>query len=844
MRLLRLVISLIVLVVVLVLGAFGAGPIPPLGALLDPWNGIWAVTRSANLPPAATAAIPGLRDTVRVVYDDRAVPHIFARSADDAYRALGYVVARDRLFQLEMQTRATAGTLTELVGRRALTLDRAQRTLGLATSAERQWADMDSTSRDARALRAYADGVNAWIDGLSETDRPLEYHLLNARPMRWKPQYTLYLMKRMGYTLAFNTDERARERLAALVGDSAADALLPIHSPIQEPIQLGKGPYPRFDFRPLPPPHQPSPAIAGAPAGARTSPAAYSVPARAPGGTGDPFGGDLGDGDVGSNNWAVSPRRSATHHALLAGDPHLDLTLPSIWYEAHLVVPDGLDVYGVTIPGVPGIVIGFNRHVAWSFTNTGSDVLDLYAETLDDPKHPTQYLLDGTWHHVERRIETYRGRHGEVLAADTLYATRRGPLLLQGERPLSMRWLVLEEGGVDALLQAQRARSAVEWLRLMRGYRTPAQNGLVADRGGAIAIRSTGGFPIRPGSGRGDVIRDGSTSTSDWTGFWPVRRYPFERDPAQGYLVSANQEPRDPRADPGYLGSNWLAPWRAIRINQLLAADSAVTVDDMRRFQTDPGSARADAFLPRILAIGRHALPHLSGADSAAAAMAISLLAQWDRRYTRTNERAILFELVMDELQNRLWDELAPGPPGTRRAVTPGEAVLLEALADSTSVWWDNRRTRTVEHRDDIVAASLAAGLQRAEHLYGAPGTAGAWRWDRVHHVNIYHLLGLPSLSALDLSVSGGPSTISPSEGSGRHGASWRMVVELGPQVVAWGTYPGGQSGNPVSPRYEDHLDAWLNGQLDSLRFPHNAAELGDAHTLARLTLVPAPGGS
>ena len=856
MRLLRVVAGPVVLVIVLVLGAFGAGPVPPLGPLLDPWNGVWAAARSAALPREALVAVPGLRDTVRVVYDDRAIPHIFARTADDAYRALGYVVARDRLFQLEMQTRATAGTLTELVGARALPLDRSQRALGLAASAEREWADMDSTSSTARALRAYAQGVNAWIDDLSGADRPLEYHLLGARPMRWKPQYTLYLMKRMGYTLAFNNDERAREHVAALVGDSAADALLPLHSPIQLPIQPGKGPYPRYDFRPLPPPRHAAPGMAEGRRGARATQASYAAfvapagsapPAASAGVDGMeavlPWGWEVGGGrDVGSNNWAVGPRRSATHHALLAGDPHLDLTLPSIWYEAQLMVPDALDVYGVTIPGVPGIVIGFNRDVAWSFTNTGNDVLDLYTETLDDPAHPTQYRLDGAWHHVERRIETYRGRRGEVLAVDTLYASGRGPLLLGGKRPVSMRWLVLEGGGVDALLQAQRAKSAVEWLRLMRSYRTPAQNGLVADRGGAIAIRSTGSFPVRPGDGRGDVIRDGGTSKSDWTGFWTVGRYPFARDPAQGFLVSANQEPKDPRADPGYLGSNWPAPWRAMRINQLLAADDSVTVDDMRRFQTDPGSARADAFLPKILAIGREALPQLSGKDSAAVGMAIGLLAQWDGRYTRANDRAVLFELVMDELQDRLWDELAPGPPGTRRAVTPGEAVLLEALADSTSVWWDDRRTRKVETRADIVAVSLAAGLERAEHLYGAPSDSSAWRWDRVHHVNIYHLLGLPSLSALDLAVSGGPSTISPSQGAGRHGPSWRMVVELGPQVTGWGIYPGGQSGNPASPFYEDQLAVWLNGQLDSLRFPRNAAELGTEHTLARLTLVPAPG--
>jgi penicillin amidase len=170
--------------------------------------------------------------------------------------------------------------------------------------------------------------------------------------------------------------------------------------------------------------------------------------------------------------------------------------------------------------------------------------------------------------------------------------------------------------------------------------------------------------------------------------------------------------------------------------------------------------------------------------------------------------------------------------------------VLLEALEDSTSVWWDDHRTRNVvEHADDIVAASLATALEQAEHLYGAPSDSSAWRWDRVHHANIYHLLGLRSLSALNLSVAGGPSTISPSAGSGRHGASWRMVVELGPQVQGWGVYPGGQSGNPASAHYEDGIAKWLKGQLDTLRFPRVERDLDTAHTMARLTLVPPGGG-
>ncbi|MBI4501377.1 MAG: penicillin acylase family protein, partial [Gemmatimonadetes bacterium] len=620
MRILRPVLACLSLAAAIYLSARPVGRLPPLGWFLDPAHGVWAVARRAELPRRESANIPGMAGPVEVVFDDRSVPHIFAGTEDDAYRALGYVVARDRLFQLELQTRATAGRLTELLGPIVLDADREQRRLDLAASADRAFEKLAAGSPAAKAIAAYAQGVNAWIERLSPSDLPLEYRLLNAKPMRWEPRYSFYLMRRMGYTLAFQQAELRRRSVASVVGEQAAAALFPANSPIQEPIQPGAGAYPRYDWEKLPPPR-----VGG------------SARRRVGGRTMEPSDSSAGarrDGVLGSNNWAVAPSRSATGHALLAGDPHLDLTLPSIWYEAHLVVrpavaerpadpstrrPASLDVYGVTIPGAPGVVIGFNRDVAWSLTNTDADVLDYYAETLDDRQRPRAYRLDGAWVPLEKGIETFRGQKGELLATDTIYFTHRGPVRDPHGSPLSMRWSVLETNGeLEALLAGQKATSVADWLARSREFKAPAQNGVVADRAGTIAIRSTGRFPVRPGSGNGLEIRDGTTRDSDWWGDWPLERYPHATNPPRGYLSSANQQPLDPRSNGTYLGSDWPAPWRAIRINSLLRADSALTVEGMRRMQTDVGSARAEFFVPyfqEAVAVGGSAGRRVGGSD-------------------------------------------------------------------------------------------------------------------------------------------------------------------------------------------------------------------------------------
>jgi penicillin amidase len=836
---LRTVGALVVLALCVAAGVLQIGPAPAIGPTLDPLNGIWSVARRAELPRVASGRIPRLGARVEVRYDSRDVPHIFAASEADAYRALGYVVARDRLFQIELQTRAGAGTLTELVGNLALGADRETRALGMPRAAEHALAAMDTTAADMQAMRAYADGVNAWIDHMDAADLPIEYRLLGRTPRRWSPIDALHLLNRMSETLSLDDVERRRMAAAEAVGDTAARALFPVHSPLQQPIVPSSYPGLRMRKGALPAPAAPD------------TGAELDTTASIGDGSDRVFAGvpgvarrtDGSEGAAGSNNWAVSPRRTKGGYALLAGDPHLDMTLPSLWYEVHLVVPGQLDVAGVTIPGGPGVILGFTRDVAWTFTNTGADVTDFYAEHVDDPRNPHRYLVDGAWRPLELRAESYMGPRGELLAADTVRYTHRGPMRLHAGQWISMRWTALEgRGAFGALRAGPHAHTTAEWLKATEGYDVPAQNMLVADRAGSIAIRSTGHYPVRPGDGRGDLVRDGSRSSSDWIGVLPLSRYPAAKDPAQGYLASDNQEPTDPdMPNPlggAYLGANWETPWRAARINTLLRADSAVTPDDMRRWQTDPGSARADYFVPYFLDAARRA--DSAGRASADLRTAARLLGEWDRRYTRDNERAVLFEAAMTQLARRAWGRLVARAARTGSArATPSSGVLAELLNDPTSVWWNDPAAPGGPTRDDVLAASLVAGLGAVDASRGPP-ERGGWRWSEIRHANIHHVLFIPAFSRLALPVQGGTETLSPSSGDGVLGPSWRMVVQLGPEVHGWATYPGGQSGNPASRRYADRLPQWLAGTLDSVRMPRVPRDLAPADVRAMLTLEPA----
>ena len=826
-RAVRAAISAAALGGALYVGGAGVGPLPPLGPLLDPAHGLVAPARSAELAPADTAVLAGLGTAVTVRYDDRGVPHVFARTLTDAARAVGWVQARDRLFQMELTQRSAAGTLTELVGARALEADRSARRRGMAAAAEARWAALPDSSPVKGMLVAYAEGVNAWIAQASDAMLPVEYHLLGKRPRTFLPKDTYYMLTVMAQTLAYRDDELRREAVEALVGAEATAALFPVDAPIQEPIVPVAGRLePRIAPFLLPDPPALTPdRVAAATRLLRTrrdlvGPTTSLL---------------TGEAALGSNNWAVGPARSANGHALLSGDPHLQLTLPSIWYELH-VVTDSLDFYGVTLPLSPLPSIGFNRDVAWTATNTGADVVDFYRETVDDSVAPSAYRLDGTMRPVQRSVTEYRGPQGQLLATDTLYRTHRGPLLRTAMGWVSMRWTALEPSDeLTGFYGAVRARTVDEWYTAMRPFRVPAQNFLVADRAGHIAIRSLGRFPIRPGDGRGDRVFDGTRSASDWTGDWPLERIPQALDPAQGYLASANQQPQDPTVAPGYLGWDWPTPWRAIRINEILRADAAMTPAKMQAAHIDPKSALTGP----IVNAARAAMAATQNPPAGARDAIAELGDDWDGRFTTDSRGAVLYDAFLAEFIDRTWDELLPPGDSTgARVATPNTMILARLLGAPTSPWWDDRRTADrVETRDMLLVESL-------EHAWltvtSARGEAPRdWRWGAIRQANIRHLLQLPGFGRESLPVQSGPGTLSPNDGRGVHGASWRFVVELGDSVSAWGTYPGGQSGNPFSSRYADRIPLWQHGELAPLLVPRTPDALPATRVRSTLTLSP-----
>lgn len=796
----------------------GAAGVPPLGVLLDPWDGLYRTARQAEHPAAQEVALPGLDGPVVVERDRRGVPHLFAESDRDAVRALGYVVAQDRLFQLDFLPRVAAGRLAEVFGEGSLATDRYLRRTGMALGAARNLERIQAEGGiEWDLVRWYAEGVNAYLAGLDPADLPFEFRLLGYRPARFRPLDAILLMQYFAYDLTYRSSDSDYATLREALGVAEFERLYPLHSPLSVPIIPEPGGVPAdASTRPV---------LGASPAGVAgagvAGALAYRHLAAALAGT---FAEGFRDGK-GSNNWAVGPSRSATGAPILAGDMHLSLTLPAIWYEVHLVTPT-MNVYGVTTPGSPLPIEAFNDHVGWAYTNTGADVVDHYRLELDATGR--RYRYDGAWRPLEARADTIHVRGGAP-QPDTLWLSHWGPLVEKGEgEAVAVRWTAHEPSrNLAALWGMNRARGYDDFQAALRLWDTPMQNILYADRAGNIAIRSTGYLPVRA-SGRADGLLDGSTDAAAWVGRVPFDELPHAWNPAQGFLSSTNQQPAD-STYLYYLGHDWRSTYRSLRIDSLLRGQDRHSVDDLKRYQADVHVVQRDLFVPLLDTLG--------GLSPRADSLR-GWLQAWDGAAGVDAFEPLLLDEWLGVLDALAWDEAVF--EGRRR---PGQAVLYRLLREApASPWLDVQGTPAVEDASALLRRALEQTVDTLALAYGW-GTS-RWRWGDHHHIVFRHLTQSAALRPLwrgPLPFPGFESTLSPAGGrTTTHSASWRVVVDFsGARPQGYGVYPGGQSGNPFSDLYDEHIAAYVGFQHYVLERPTQPGALDARRVASRLVLRP-----
>lgn len=786
------------------------GGVPPLGTLLDPWKGLYATARDAHHPREETLVLTPLDDTVTVIRDARGVPHLFAKSDRDAVVALGYVVAQDRLFQMDFLPRVAAGRLAEVFGPDLVPADRFLRETGMAWGARRNATRIRNEGGiEWDLVRWYGSGVNAYLDALEPADLPFEFRLLQYEPERYTSMTALLLLQYMNYDLSYRTDDAGYAVVKSRLGAEAYRKLYPQYADLFVPMVPGsEGSFSASQRRSGD--VTGASAVLGRRARMQDAWAGTALAGYRPG--------------KGSNNWAVHGRRSATGAPLLAGDMHLSLTLPSIWYEAHLVTPT-MNVYGVTIPGAPVLVEAFNDYVGWTFTNTDADVVDHYRLTVDSSR--TRYRFQGGYRNLTAVPDTIRVA-GAPDVLDTLYYAHWGPVTFGQQGAVALQWTAHDSSRtLRALWGMHHARSHDELEEAMRYWDTPMQNVLSAGVDGTIAVRSTGYLPIRA-AGHGMGLLDGSTDAFAWTGRVPFDELPHASNPAHGFLTSTNQQPAD-STYPYYLRHDWRDAFRSLRIDTLLRRKPAHSVDDFKAYQADVHAVQYDLFVPL--------LDTLAGLRPRADTLR-AMLRAWDGTTTVDRAEPLILDTFLRSLRELAWDE--PAFAGTIR---PNMTRLYLLLRDEpASPWLDVRATEERERASDLLRMALDASADTLEQVYGW-GSAN-WRWGDHHHILFQHVTGSEALRPLwrgPVEYPGFANTLSPAGGRPTtKSASWRMIVDFSRQPPAGiGVYPGGQSGHPFSDLYDRHLPTYLAFEYYDLLKPATPEELGGGANLRRLTLEP-----
>jgi len=765
----------------LVAAAVGGGQYLGLAA---PFSGDAFATAGASGP----GEVPNPYGHAEVTYDDEGVPHVTADNERALYFAVGYLQARDRLFQMDLQRRSMNGTLSEVAGNATLESDRFHERMGFREAAEATWRQLRDTDHGAK-LRAFSSGVNRYVE---TRPLPLEFRLNDYEPREWTPVATLLVGQQISWQLSggFADLEAATVRRKLPEATDLYPRQLDHDAAIIEADRPGQSWTPSEN------------ATSGGSDTAAVGAVYEGVRQFA------------GAGGLGSNNWAVSGDHTESGRPLLANDPHLLLQAPPVWYEMRLSAPD-LDVRGVGFPGIPFVILGTNREVSWGVTNVGADVTDFYTYEWRDG----EYWYDGQWREPtsETRELGVSGGENETI---TVRKTVHGPLIEREGQRVAVAWTGLTAQNQSlAIDKLTHADSLADVKNALRDFHVPAQNFVAADRDGTeIRYYPAGKYPVRridDEAVRGDRVFNGSAGHGEWAGYTPFGRstwegfVPFEaiphlEDPA--FVGTANQRVVD---DPGfYVGTsrNFASPYRGARVYQLLEehvdSDEPVTMADLKDMQRDTHSLAAEAFTPMIL----NATDEMP--QRAAALVEDADLASWDYEMVPDSEAALVYRRWIEHYRTLTFrDEYDAN--GLDEGYYPRTWVLQQLPADSP--WFDDERTSRVETRDDIVARAMNETVTELDR-------EGWETYGDFHHTDLDHPFPVSFLDYPEKPIGGSPFTLSNYRVSGGTdvGSSWRMVA--GPDSAV-GIVPGGNSGRYFSPHYADQLERWRTGQYRPVAF-------------------------
>lgn len=740
-----------------------------------------------------TVNLRGLKQPVRVQRDKWGVAHIYAQNQHDLFFAQGFVVAQDRLFQMELWKRSGQGRLAEILGSSAVQRDVNARLLRYRGDMDAEYTSYAPDTKEI--LEAFTSGINAYIEEIQKPGSiglPVEFQIAGFTPEPWKPEDCLNRMA--AYSMTGNgASELHDAQLVSLVGAERAVGLLSLDPPVRLDPAAG------VDFAGL------SPKLLENLVGSDVRIDFHGAPLE------------------GSNDWTVSGKLTASGKPLLANDPHRVIAEPSLRYIVHLVAP-GWDVIGAGEPGLPGIAAGHNDHIAWGFTIFGLDQQDLYLAKLN-PADPEQYETEHGWARMEVKEESIGVRGGAPVIVKLKF-TRHGPVLWEdGKRALTLRWVGAEPGTAGYLgsLSVDRASNWQEFEEAMARWKVPSENIVYADREGNIGEHSTGLAPLRKNwTGLLPVPENGGY---EWSGFVPNSELPHSYNPASGFIATANHK-MIPQKYPYNVGFQWGSPERFLRISEVLgeATKSAhkLTVADMENLQNDVMSLPAR----ELQGLLKKAVANASGNSGGTAA---KLLLDWDCKLTVDSSVAMLYEFWAGELRDAVSKSMVPG--NAREAA--GKISLTKAVSELLHPRAEVFGAEPETGRDRVLLQTLEqAEKKRSARLEGDPRFSA---WGMWHQIMFNHPLDVTPAAArlFDLGPQGRPGdgyTVNATAFAGDSfrqlaGASYREIFDLSDWDNSVGINVPGQSGQPGSKHYGDLLPLWSEGRYFPMSYSKAAVE-------------------